>query len=72
LAALHSGIYFTEKVGPELYERSWLKYLAWALNLAELTGSYVILFPISFHINRSPATWKDPRTMIHLLKDRHS
>ena len=47
-----------------LNERSWLKYLAWAYNLADQTDSYVILFPISFHINRSPASWKDPRTMI--------
>jgi len=55
-----------------LNERTWLKYLAWAYNLADQTDSYVILFPISFHINRSPASWKDPRTMIHLLKDRNS
>lgn len=55
-----------------LNERSWLKYLTWAYNLADLTDSYVILFPISFHINRSPASWKDPRTMIHLLKSRNS
>lgn len=55
-----------------LNERSWLKYLPWAYNLADLTDSYVILFPISFHINRSPAAWKDPRTMTHLLKDRNS
>jgi hypothetical protein len=55
-----------------LNERSWIKYLAWARNLAELTDSYVILFPISFHINRSPDTWKDPREMIHLLKNRNA
>jgi hypothetical protein len=55
-----------------LNERSWIKYLTWASNLAELTDSYVILFPISFHINRSPDTWKDPREMIHLLKNRNS
>jgi hypothetical protein len=55
-----------------LNERSWLKYLAWAYNLADQTDSYVILFPISFHINRSPSSWKDPRTMIPLLKDRDS
>jgi hypothetical protein len=55
-----------------LNERSWLKYLAWAYNLAELTDSYVILFPISFHINRSPASWKDPRQMSYLLKGRNS
>jgi hypothetical protein len=55
-----------------LNERSWLKYLTWAYYLADLTDSYVILFPISFHINRSPSSWKDPRTMINLLKDRNS
>jgi pimeloyl-ACP methyl ester carboxylesterase len=55
-----------------LNERSWLKYLVWAYWLAESTESYVILFPISFHINRSPASWKDPRTMIPLLKTRNS
>ena len=55
-----------------LNERSWIKYLTWASNLADLTDSYVILFPISFHINRSPDTWKDPREMINLLKNRNS
>jgi hypothetical protein len=55
-----------------LNERSWVKYLVWAYWLAEFTDSYVILFPISFHINRSPASWKDPRTMIPFLKKRNS
>jgi hypothetical protein len=55
-----------------LNERTWLKYLVWADYLAEHTNSYVILFPISFHINRSPASWRDPRAMIDLLKDRSS
>ena len=55
-----------------LNERSWIKYLSWAHSLADLTDSYVVLFPISFHINRSPASWKDPRSMINLLKDRNS
>ena len=54
-----------------LNERSWIKYLAWAYYLAEYTGSYVILFPISFHINRSPSSWKDPRAMINFMKDRN-
>ena len=53
-----------------LNERSWTKYLAWAYSLAELTGSFVVLFPISFHINRSPDSWKDPRAMTRLLKER--
>jgi hypothetical protein len=55
-----------------LNERSWLKYLVWANYLAEYTESYVILFPISFHINRSPNAWKDPRLMIPFMKERNS
>jgi hypothetical protein len=55
-----------------LNERSWVKYLAWACWLAENTSSYVILFPISFHINRSPESWKDPRAMVPYLNTRNS
>ena len=55
-----------------LNERSWLKYLVWAYWLAENTASYVILFPISFHINRSPESWKDPRIMVRYLNNRNS
>lgn len=55
-----------------LNERSWLKYLTWAFWLAENTGSYVILFPISFHINRSPELWKDPRAMLGVVNDRNA
>ncbi len=53
-----------------LNERSWVKYLAWAYYLSHNTGSYVILFPISFHINRSPASWKDPRAMYDEFNER--
>jgi hypothetical protein len=55
-----------------LNERSWVKYLVWAYYLALNTDSWVILFPISFHINRSPSSWKDPRAMINFMKDRNS
>lgn len=55
-----------------LNERSWVKYLAWAHCLSQNTGSYVILFPISFHINRSPSSWKDPRAMNTFLEKRAS
>ncbi len=55
-----------------LNERSWIKYLVWAYWLAEYTESYVILFPISFHINRSPESWKNPREMINAMKLRNS
>jgi len=44
-----------------LNEKNWNKYLPWAKSLAEKTGNPVILFPISFHINRAPADWSDPR-----------
>jgi hypothetical protein len=53
-----------------LNERSWIKYLAWALFLSEISGSYVVLFPISFHINRSPESWRDPRAMTGFLNER--
>ena len=55
-----------------LNERTWVKYLVWAFYLAQYTDSYVILFPISFHINRSPSLWKDPRAMVNFMKDRNS
>jgi hypothetical protein len=55
-----------------LNERSWIKYLAWAYYLAEYTDSYIVLFPISFHINRSPSSWKDPRAMINFMKERNA
>lgn len=55
-----------------LNERSWTKYLAWAYDLARSCGSYVILFPISFHINRSPSLWKDPRVMAGEAKARQA
>jgi hypothetical protein len=53
-----------------LNERSWIKYLVWAYWLSQITGSYVILFPISFHINRSPSSWIDPRMMQQFVKER--
>ena len=46
-----------------LNERKWDKYLAWAHYLAEETGKPVIIFPTSFHINRSLPEWLNPRLM---------
>lgn len=51
-----------------LNERSWIKYLPWAYRLAEQLQRPVILFPISFHMNRSPAEWSNPRQMSLLLR----
>ncbi|MFH1119878.1 MAG: DUF6051 family protein [Bacteroidota bacterium] len=50
-----------------LNERSWTKYLPWAQKLAEGLQRPVILFPISFHMNRSPEEWSNPRLMSALL-----
>ncbi|MDR2927324.1 MAG: DUF6051 family protein [Cytophagaceae bacterium] len=46
-----------------LNERKWEKYLPWAHHLVMQTGKPVILFPIAYHMNRSPKTWTSPRLM---------
>jgi hypothetical protein len=50
-----------------LNERSWQKYWSWAVYLATTNNVPVILFPISFHMNRAPETWANPRIMLPLL-----
>ena len=44
-----------------LNERFWKKYLCWAEYLTQTTGKPVILFPLAFHMNRTPASWINPR-----------
>jgi hypothetical protein len=44
-----------------LNERSWNKYLPWAEYLCSRTRKAVVLFPIAYHINRSPSSWTNPR-----------
>lgn len=53
-----------------LNERSWEKYLVWADFLAEQTGHAVILFPIAFHMNRSPEEWNNARAMSQVAAKR--
>ena len=53
-----------------LNERNWDKYLCWAEYLAEHTRKAVILFPIAYHMNRSPVLWSDPRSMSLLVRKR--
>jgi hypothetical protein len=55
-----------------LNERNWNKYLYWARYLAENTGKAVILFPMAFHMNRSPGLWSDPRAMQEVAVGRGS
>jgi len=53
-----------------LNERRYDKYLSWAHYLAEGTGKPVIVFPISFHINRSNPGWLDPRLISEKMQIR--
>lgn len=55
-----------------LNESSWDKYHPWAKILVELTGFTVLMFPISYHINRRPKQWGEPRPMNALSKERKS
>jgi hypothetical protein len=55
-----------------LNEHSWHKYLPWAETLVERTGKAVILFPIAFHMNRTPAEWGKSRSMNSVSGIRHS
>ena len=54
-----------------LNEHSWLKYLPWAEQLVGLTGKAVILFPIAFHMNRTPVEWGNSRPMNSVSGIRH-
>ncbi len=47
-----------------LNERTWDKYLTWAEDLSNNCKCPVILFPISFHMNRTPSTWYAPRAIM--------
>lgn len=51
-----------------LNERTWEKYLTW--DLAESTGKPVILFPIAFHMNRTPGSWCNPRAVLPWVNRR--
>jgi len=50
-----------------LNERSWIKYLPWAEYLCRETGKAVLLFPIAYHVNRSPVTWSNPRFLQKII-----
>jgi hypothetical protein len=53
-----------------LNERNWHKHLNGAKRLSEKTGKAVIMFPLSFHINRGMPEWSDSRKMARLLETR--
>ena len=51
-------------------EKYWNKYLPWAKHLAEYTGKSVLMFPIAFHMNRSPSAWSESREMYNVSQQR--
>ena len=53
-----------------LNERNWNKYLTWAEYLCSKTGKPIILFPIAFHMNRSPESWSNPRALQSIMDMR--
>ena len=53
-----------------LNERNWVKYLPWAYQLVMQTQKPVILFPIAYHMNRSPSAWICPRLMYKFSTSR--
>lgn len=53
-----------------LNERRWEKYLPWAEDLALKTGRAVVLFPIAFHMNRTPGNWHNPRMLLPYVDRR--
>ncbi|MEC4117751.1 DUF6051 family protein [Myroides phaeus] len=53
-----------------LNEKKWDKYLPWAYELAKQTGKAIVLFPISFHMDRTPAEWSDRKLMFGIAQKR--
>jgi len=53
-----------------LNEKNWDKYWVWAKELATNTNRPVLLFPLSFHMDRVPDIWADPRKMTQLMELR--
>lgn len=53
-----------------LNERRYDKYFTWAHRLVKLTGKAVILFPISFHLNRGLPNWTDRHLMAEKAAQR--
>jgi len=53
-----------------LNERGWSKYIQWGTRLAAGTGRPVVLFPLAYHMNRSPRSWMDRHIMMPLVTAR--
>lgn len=53
-----------------LNEKDWDKYYTWAKAIVDGTGKTVVLFPMGFHMNRSPKDWNNSRLMYQASAQR--
>ncbi|MDR0660865.1 MAG: DUF6051 family protein [Prevotellaceae bacterium] len=53
-----------------LNEKDWDKYYTWAKAIVDRTGKTVVLFPLGFHMNRTPKGWSDSRLMYQASSQR--
>jgi hypothetical protein len=53
-----------------LNERSWDKYLPWARRLALSSGATVLLYPMAFHMNRSPGICSNIDEVFRIYRER--
>ncbi|MDR1577475.1 MAG: DUF6051 family protein [Deltaproteobacteria bacterium] len=51
-------------------ERNWAKYFPWAAQLVKRNQAAVLMFPLAFHMSRSPKLWNDPRAMKKVSLER--
>lgn len=55
-----------------LNERSWAKYLPWARSLASDMNAAVLLFPLAFHMQRSPRICGERERVFSLYRGRRA
>lgn len=53
-----------------LNEKKWDKYLPWAYELVKKSNCAVMLYPISFHMDRAPEQWSDRQLMFKVSNHR--
>jgi pimeloyl-ACP methyl ester carboxylesterase len=53
-----------------LNERRWEKYLPWARRMALSSGATVILFPLAYHMNRSPRSFGEMDEVFRIYRAR--
>lgn len=53
-----------------LNERRWEKYLPWARRMALSSGATVVLFPLAYHMNRSPRSFGEMDEVFRIYRAR--